>query len=137
MIDAGIFVPYETTTDWKTKAFPVVKGNDVDIRLVGDFRGLNAILLKLLWQTELSDQLLGRIQTDAKVFCMINAPSGFHQVEVDKEASKLLTIVTNMGRFSFTVMPQGVCNSSALWNILKDCDSRIEPTLANWYLKVP
>ena len=60
---------------------------------------------------------------------MIDATSGFHQVRVDIEASKLLTIVTNMGCFSFTVMPQVVCNSSALWNILIDGNSRIDSEL--------
>ena len=45
------------------------------------------------------------------------------------EASKLLTIVTNAGRFSYKVLPQGVCNSSALWNILTDGNSRIDSEL--------
>ena len=49
---------------------------------------------------------------------VIDATSVFHQGRVEKEAIKLLPIVTNMGPFSFTIMPQGVCNSSSLWNIL-------------------
>ena len=85
------------------------------------------MIQKLLWHTELPAQLLGHILTDAKVFCVIDATSG--QVRADIEASKLLTIVTNMGRFSFTVMPQGVCNRSALWNILTDFDSRKDSQL--------
>ena len=34
-----------------------------------------------------------------------------------------------MGRSSFTVTPQGVCNSSSLWNILTDGNSRIDSQL--------
>ena len=34
-----------------------------------------------------------------------------------------------MGGFSFPVMRQGVCNSSALWNILTDVDSRKDSQL--------
>jgi len=49
---------------------------------------------------------------------------------VDEEASKLLTIVTNSGRYSYKVLPQGVCNSSALWNILTDGDARLNSNLA-------
>ena len=60
---------------------------------------------------------------------MIDSTSGFHQVRVDMEASKLLIILTNMECFSFTVMPQGVCNSSALWNILTDSNSHIDSDL--------
>ena len=55
---------------------------------------------------------------------MIEATSGFHQV------SKLLTTVTNMGGFLFTVMAQGVYNSSSLWNILTDSNSHIASELA-------
>ena len=61
---------------------------------------------------------------------MINATRGFHQVPVDPETSKLLTIVTNCGRFSYRVLLQGVCNSSALWNILTDGNSRLDSDLA-------
>ena len=46
-------------------------------------------------------------------------------MEVDDQASKLLTIVTNMGHFSYSVLPQGICNSSVLWNIMTDGDSKI------------
>ena len=42
----------------------------------------------------------------------------------------MLTIVTNAGRFSYQVLPQGTCNSSALWNILTDGNSRIDSELA-------
>ena len=49
---------------------------------------------------------------------------------MDSETSKLLTIVTNAGRFSYQVLPQGTCNSSALWNILTDGNSRIDSELA-------
>ena len=48
MIEAGIIVPCEVPTNWNTKAFPVIKGDGVSIRLVGDFRGLNSVLKKLL-----------------------------------------------------------------------------------------
>ena len=40
-----------------------------------------------------------------------------------------MTIVTNKGRFSFMVITQGVCNSSALWNILTDGNSGIDSEL--------
>ena len=122
MIEAGIRIPCETPTDWNTKAFPAIKGNGVDVRLVGNFRGLNAMIQKLLLHTEFSDQILRHIPTDTKVFCVINVTS-------DKEASKLLTIVTNLEHFSFTVMPQVMCNSSALWNILTDGNSRKDSEL--------
>ena len=131
MLDAGILKPCDTPTAWNTKAFPVQKNSDpTKVRIVGDFRGLNRVLLKLYWHTESSNQLLRHIDPNAKVFCVIDATSGFHQCPVDSETSKLLTIVTNAGRFSYQTLPQGTCNSSALWNILTDGNSRIDSELS-------
>ena len=70
------------------------------------------------------------IDPKTRYFCCIDATSGFHQVPVDEEASKLLTIVTNSGRYSYKVLPQGVCNSPALWNILTHGDARLNSQLA-------
>ena len=40
-----------------------------------------------------------------------------------------MTIVTNMGRFTFKSLPQGISNSAALWNLLTDGDARIDSKL--------
>ena len=131
MIEAGIIEQYTTPTQWNTKAFPVQKSSDPSkCRIVGDFRGLNNVLLKLYWHTESSNQLLRHIDPQARYFCVIDATTAFHQVPVSEEASKLLTIVTNAGRFSYRVLSQGVCNSSALWNILTEGNSRINSELS-------
>ena len=130
MLEAGIIQQCTQPTRWNTKAFPVPKSSDpTRCRIVGDFRGLNNVLLKLYWHTESSNQLLRHIDPNSKVFCVIDATSGFHQVPVSEEASKLLTIITTAGRFLYRVLPQGVCNSSALWNILTDGNSRIDSEL--------
>ena len=53
MIDAVILIPCNTPTDWIPK--PLLSSRvrvwTVDMRLVGDFIGLNAVIQKLLWQT--------------------------------------------------------------------------------------
>ena len=46
-----------------------------------------------------------------------------------EEVSKIMTIVTNYGSFSYKVLPQGVCNSSALWKILTDGNSMLDSEL--------
>ena len=87
MLDAGILLPGDVPIDLEYKGFPVIKANGVDVHMIGDFRGLNTVLQKLLWHTE------RHIPTDTKLF---SATSRFYQVKVDKQASKLLTIVANM-----------------------------------------
>ena len=84
-----------------TKAFPVAKSDGTSCRLVGDWRGVNQILKKLLNHTESFDQLLRHVPADSSVFAVIDAASGYHQLRVHEESQELLTIVTNMGRFTF------------------------------------
>ena len=60
IIEAGILEQCDTPTIWNTKAFPVQKISDpTKCRIIGDFHGLNNVLLKLYWQTESSKYLLG------------------------------------------------------------------------------
>ena len=73
---------------------------------------------------------------------MIDATSGYHQVRVDAESQKLLTIVTQQGRFSYTVTTQGVCSSSDLFNLLTDGEARYDGTgclknMDDWLLFAP
>ena len=70
-------------------------------RLVGDWRGVNQILKKLLHHTESCDQLLRHVPADPKVFAVTDAASGYHQLRVHEESQELLTIVTKMGRLTF------------------------------------
>ena len=78
MLVAGILVPCEVPTHWNTMAYPVAKCDPSICRIVGDIRGQ-----KLDWQIESASQLLRHIDPEAKVFCLIDATSGFHQIPVD------------------------------------------------------
>ena len=60
---------------------------------------------------------------------MIDAASGYHQLRVHEESQLLLTITTNMERFTFKSLPQGICNSADLWNLMTDGNSRIDSEL--------
>ena len=60
---------------------------------------------------------------------MIDAASGYHQLRIHEESQELLTIVTNMGRFTFRCLPQGINNSAALWNLMTDGDARVDNEL--------
>ena len=69
------------------------------------------------------------VPADSKVFAVIDAASGYHQLRSSEESQELLTIVTNMGRFTFKCLPQGIASAASLWNILPDGDSRVDRTL--------
>ena len=113
---------------WASRAFPVQKSDPSKVRIVADFRELNKALVHPNWPTESSNQLLRHIDPKARYFCTIDACSGYHQVRLCPESQDLCTIITQEGRFSYTVTPQGVCSSSDLFNLLTDGTTRYDST---------
>ena len=109
----------------------MAKSDRTGCRLVGDWRGVNMILKKLLHHTESCDQLLHHVPADSRVFVVIGAASGCCQLRVHEESQKIFTIVTKMGRFTFKSLPQGISNSAAVWNLLTDGDARIGLTTSS------
>lgn len=47
----------------------------------------------------------------AKVFTVLDAKDGFHQVKLDKESSLLTTFWTPFGRYQYLRMPQGISSA--------------------------
>ena len=58
------------------------------------------------------------MDSKAKYFAVFDAVSGFHQIAVDPESSKLLNISTSMGNYCLKVLGQGLCSSQDLFNYL-------------------
>ena len=52
--------------------------------------------------------------------------SWYHQIDIDKKSQSLLVIFTPMRHFKFTVLAQGVCSSSDIFNYLTDCSMRYD-----------
>ena len=94
------------------------------MRIVSDFKELNQNIERPVWPTESSGQLLRHIYVEARFFVSMDMTSGYHQIRVDEESSNLLVISTPMGRYKFTVLAQGVCSSSDIFNYLTDGDCR-------------
>ena len=77
---------------------------------------------------ESSGQLLRHIDPSARFFAVFDAISGFHQVSVDPESSKLLNITTQMGNYRYTVLGQGLCCSQDLFNYITRGSTQTDPT---------
>ena len=102
----------------------MLKGDGKSVRIVTDFKKLNQAIERPVWPTESSGQLLRHIDPEARFFASADMTSGYHQIRVDEESSNLLAISTPMGRYKFTVLAQGVCSSSDIFNYLTDGDCR-------------
>ena len=77
---------------------------------------------------ESSGQLLRHLDPSAKYFAVFDAVSGFHQVPLHPESSKLLNITTQMGNYRYTVLAQGLCASQDLFNIITKGETQLDPT---------
>ena len=131
MIRAGIIVEAEPeATGWASLAFPRRKPNSSPIkcRWVTDFRDLNKALDRPVWGGESSGQLLRHLDPSAKFFAVFDAVSGFHQIAVDPESSKLLNITTQLGNYCYKVLGQGLCSSQDLFNYITKGSTQIDKT---------
>ena len=93
--------------EWARKTFPVPNGDGTSVRIVSDFKRLNRHMKSHNWPTESSGQLLRHIDPRAKYFVSMDLTSGYHQIPIYEERQNLLIISTQMGRYKFTVLPQG------------------------------
>ena len=130
MLNSGIVVPCdEEPTEWASLAFPRRKPNSYPpkCRWVVDFRDLNRALDRPVWGGESSGQLLRHLDPSAKYFAVFDAVSGFHQIPLHPESSKLLNITTQMGNYRYTVLAQGLCASQDLFNIITKGETQLDP----------
>ena len=63
----------------------------------------------------------------AKFFTKLDASSGYWQIKVDQESSKLLSFTTPFGRYRFKRLPYGIHSASEIFqasvaNILSDIE---------------
>ena len=113
-----------------SQAFSRRKPNSwpIKCRWVTDFRDLNKALNRPIWGGESSGQLLRQIDPSARCFAVFDEISGFHQVAIDTESSKLLNITSQMGNFRYTVLGQGLCCSQYLFNFITSGSTQTDPT---------
>ena len=70
--------------------------------------------------------MLRHLDPEARYFACIDATSGFHQIRVNEESSKLMTIVTQYGTYRYTVLGQGICSSQDLFNGITDRGTKLD-----------
>ena len=57
---------------------------------------------------------------DSRVFSMLDAAAGYHQIPLEKESAKLTTVITPMGRYYFTRLPLGISSGPEIFEKLME-----------------
>ena len=109
----GIIKKVTKPTSWVNSMVVVTKLNG-SIRICIDPRDLNKAVKRQHYPLLTVDEVVSRM-TNAKVFSKIDCTSGFWQLELDKECSKLCTFNTPFGRYRYLRLPFGIkCASNCI-----------------------
>ena len=91
-----------------------VKRPDGKLRLVVDYRGLNAVTVKNRFPLPLIPEMLDRLHM-AKVFTKIDLRNAYHQVRVREGDEWKTAFRCREGHFEYQVCPQGPTNAPAMF----------------------
>ena len=119
MEKAGVIVRQTEPTDWVNSMVAVVKPNK--IRICIDPRDLNAAIRREHFPMTTIEEVVASMP-QAKVFSVLDATSGYWQVKLDEESSKLCTFNTPFGRYRFTKLPFGIKSAPG---VFQNCMSEL------------
>ena len=100
----GIITKVQEPTPWISNIVTIMKPGKV--RVCIDPRDLNKAIKRPKYQMPTLEEILPTL-AQAKIFTVLDAKDGFHQVKLDEASSHLTTFWTPFGRFRYLRMPFG------------------------------
>ena len=123
LVDNGVIVPVDEPTEWISHGHFVQKP-DGSARLVTDFVHLNQYVLRPVHPFPTPDEIRRLLKPTSKVWLVVDASSGYFQVVLEEESSKLTTFLLPWGPYRYTVAPMGLSASSDEWCRRSDAVTR-------------
>ena len=113
MTTKGVIVRETEPTEWVSQMVAAKKKNG-DVRICLDPKDLNKALKRPHHPMRTVEDVVSRM-ANAKYFSKIDAKSGFWQIKLESESSKLTTFSTPYGRYRFLRMPFGINTASEVF----------------------
>ena len=113
LADRGIIEPVSQPTDWVNSCVCVTKKNG-DIRLCLDPKDLNQAIKRPHYPTPTFDDVVSRLH-GAKWFSILDARSGYWNIQLDDESKLLTTFNTPFGRYCYRRLPMGLRNAQDVY----------------------
>ena len=125
MESLGVIEKISEPTDWLNTLVVAEKPNG-KLRICLDPRPLNKVIKREHFQLPTPESIMGRMK-NANIFSKLDASSGYWQIKVNEESSKLLAFLTPKGRYKFKRMPFGIHSASEIFQaeiaqIINDID---------------
>ena len=112
-IKTDIIEAVEGPTDWVNSLVYVTKPNG-DLRICLDPCDLNKWIRREHHYTPTLDDVLPKLR-DARVFSILDARSGYWNVQLDRESQLLTTFNSPYGRFGFKRLPFGLVSAQDIF----------------------
>ncbi len=103
----GVIERVTEPCEWVSSMVTIVKPNRKNVRICIDPQDLNKALEREYYPMKTVEQITDKLPK-AKMFTTLDANSGYWQVQLDEESSKLCTFNTEQGRFKFLRLPFGI-----------------------------
>ena len=106
-------------SDWATPIVPVPK-QDGSVRICGDLKGtINPTLQAEQYPLPRIEDIFAHL-AGGKKFSKIYLRQAYHQIELEEESKKYLTINTSMGLFQYNRLVFGITSAPAIWQRTMD-----------------
>ena len=112
MENDGVIKKQEEPTDWVNSM--VIVETPKKLRICLDPRDLNKAIKREHFPMKTIEEVVQNMP-GAKVFSKLDATSGYWQLKLDEESSKLCTFNTPFGRYRFLRVPFGIVSASKIF----------------------
>ena len=102
----GVIRKADEPTEWVSSLVVVQKPNG-KVRVCLDPRDLNKAIQRKHYPMKTVEEVAAEL-SDAKVFSVLDATSGFWHIKLDEASTQLLTFNTPFGRYQYLRMPFGI-----------------------------
>ncbi len=114
LTELNIIRKIEEPTEWVNSLVIIEKANK-DLRLCLDPKDLNEYIMREHYRIPTRSEITANM-AGAKFFSKLDASSGFWQIPLDEESSKLCTFNTPYGRYCFLRMPFGISSAPEVFH---------------------
>ena len=113
MVRLEVIQPIDKPTEW-VLSLVIIEKPDGRIRVCLDLKLLNKAIKRQHYPLPTTEEIFDKMK-DAHMFSKLDASSGYWQIKVDEESSKLLCFNTPFGRYKFKRLPFGIHIASEIF----------------------